>query len=151
MANSSVGISVDWKGAKELLDNLSNLSRATQDKLAFQATAAAARVVRKSAQDNIQSYGLIESGALIGNVAFAKKKPEGTLFSYDIGVRHGTVKQIKQDDDPFYWFMLEFGTVKRPGTPFLSLAFDQEKSTSLETMRRVLAAGIERVLARGRR
>jgi HK97 gp10 family phage protein len=144
----SVQNGIQWEGMKEMAERMKGLSREVQDRLAFRATAAAARNVRKSAQDNIQSYGLIDSGALIGNVAFARKQPQGLSFSYDIGVRHGSRKQIKDDDDPYYWFMLEFGTVKRPGTPFLTLAFEQEKDTSLELMRQVLTTGIERELAK---
>jgi HK97 gp10 family phage protein len=143
-----MAVDIQWTGMKEMAERMRGLSLATKDSLAFRATSAAARLVRKSAQDNIQSYGLIDTGALIGNVAIAKQKPQGLTFSYDIGVRHGSKKQKKEDDDPFYWFMLEFGTVKRPGTPFLTVAFEQEKEASLEIMRKSLSGGIERELAK---
>ena len=145
---SSVQIGIEWQGMKEMAQRMRGLSRETQDKLGFRGAAAASRVVRKSAQDNILSYGLVDTGALIGNVAIARQQVHGLSFSYDIGVRHGSVKQIREDDDPFYWFMLEFGTVKRPGTPFLTLAFEQEKDASLEAMRTVLSRGIDRELAK---
>jgi HK97 gp10 family phage protein len=140
-------VTIEITGMKELAAKLSALSRQTQDHIAFKATSAAARNVVKSTQANIQTYGLIDTGAMIGNVAYARQKPQGLVFSYDIGVRHGTRKQKKADDDPWYWWLLEFGTAERPGTPFLSLAMDQEKEASLETMRTVIDANINRVLA----
>ena len=140
-------ITVTWAGAKELAARVAGLSRVTQDHLAFMATSGAAHNVVTSAQANIQSYGLVKTGALIGNVARARKGVQGLTFSYDIGVRHGK-RQAKIDDDPFYWFMLEFGKKGRPGTPFLSLALEQEKGKSLEIMQGVLTRGLARELAK---
>lgn len=143
------GVTLEWSGMKELAAQLAGLSRETQDHLAFRATSGAAANVVKSAQANIESYGLIKTGALIGNIARARKAVQGLTFSYDIGVRHGTIKQRRDDDDPFYWWWLEFGTVERPGTPFLSVAFEQEKQASLTIMQTVLTNGIARQVARG--
>jgi HK97 gp10 family phage protein len=137
-------VDIEITGLKEMLDNLHSLSRKTQDTLAFRAVSRAARKVRDSAQANIQSYQLIDTGSMIGNVAFARKRPNGLIFSYDIGVRHGTRKQKKVDDDPWYWFLLEFGTVKYTGRHFMTQAFENDKEGSLDVMRDSLADGIER-------
>lgn len=139
-------VDVQITGLKELVENLRSLSTATQKTLAFRAVSKASRQVRDSAQHNIESYQLIDTGSLIGNVAFARKKPNGLIFSYDIGVRHGTKKQKKVHDDPWYWFMLEFGTVKYQGRHFLTQAFEQDKERSLELMRESLKSGIDSAL-----
>lgn len=141
-------VTLEWKGAKELAARLADLSRQTQDHIAFRATYGAARNVVQSTQQNIQSYGLIDTGAMIGNVAVARQPPAGLTFTYEIGVRHGTKKQKKTDDDPWYWSLLEFGTVKRPGTSFLGLAMEQEKQASLDIMRVIIDGDINRVLAK---
>jgi HK97 gp10 family phage protein len=142
---------VQIEGLKELLVTLRELSSATQDTLSYRAAAKAARLVVRSAQANIQSYGLIDTGALIGNVAMARQKPNGLVYSYDIGVRHGTKKQIKTDDDPWYWWLLEFGTVNFEGRHFLTQAFAGEKEEALEAMRTSLTSGIERTVAKTRK
>lgn len=144
-------VDLEWTGMKELAATLRALDQEVQDHLAYRATSGAARGVVRSAQANIVSYGLVDTGSLIGNVAAARKGVNGLVYSYDIGVRHGRVKQKREDDDPFYWFMLEFGTVERPGTPFLTTAFEQEKESSLEIMRKVLSNGLVRIAAKAGR
>jgi HK97 gp10 family phage protein len=139
---------LEWAGMNELAASMKALSREVQDHLAYRAAYGAARNVVKSAQANIVSYGLVDTGALIGNVATARMPPAGLSFSYQIGVRHGTRRQRKEQDDPYYWWWLEFGTVKRPGTPFLTVAFEQEKTHSLDIMAAVLSNGIPRALAK---
>ena len=145
-------ITVQWTGAKELAAQLAGLARATADHLAYRATYGASHNVRNAAIENIVARGLVESGALVGNVAVARIAPKGLVFSYDIGVRHGAIKQIHEDDDPYYWFMLEFGTVKRPvGTPYLTPAIENNKEASLNIMQEVLTRGIASVVAKGGR
>ncbi len=139
-------VDIQWKGVEQLTSNLKMLSLETKDKLAMRAVGKAAKNVRDAAKDNVIHLWLIETGALLDNIAFARKKPNGLVYSYDIGVRHGTKKQIREDNDPWYWWMLEFGTVKRPGTPFMVPAFEQQKEKSLELMRDTLATGIENAL-----
>ena len=142
-------VTVEWSGAKELAQTLAGLARDAQDHLAFRAVSGASQNVRNAAIENIVSLGLVKSGALVDNVAIARKAPAGLTFSYDLGVRHGAVRQIKEDDDPYYWFMLEFATMKRPvGTPFLSKAVEQNKEASLTIMQGVLTRGIARQLSK---
>ena len=143
-------INLEWSGVKELTANLHALSQTTQDHLAFLAVAAASRNVKASAQANITSYGLIKSGSLIGNVAIVRKKQDGQNFRYDIGERHGAKAQVREDDNPWYWFMLEFGTKKYKGRHFLSQAFESEKGASLNIMQESLTRGIARTVKQGK-
>jgi HK97 gp10 family phage protein len=145
-------VTVEWKGLEGMLNNLSTLSFETKDKLAFRAVAAAAKAVQKTAKHNIMDYDLIETGALLDNVVTARQKPEGLTFSYHVGVRHGNRSQIKKGYDPWYWFILEFGSVKYEGRHFMTQAFESEKQNSLDIMRESLDRGITRaVKAQARR
>ncbi len=135
-------VEVQWKGAEELINNLSTLKLETKDKLAFRAVAAASKAVQKRAKYNIMDYDLIESGALLDNVVVARQKPEGLTYSYHVGVRHGTRAQIKKNWDPWYWFILEFGSVKYEGRHFMTQAFESEKEKALDIMRESLDRGI---------
>jgi HK97 gp10 family phage protein len=136
-------VTVEWKGAEQLINNLSTLSFETKDKLAFRAVAGAARAVQRAAKNNIMSYDLVETGALLDNVVTARQKPEGLTFTYHVGVRHGTRSQIKKGNDPWYWFILEFGSVKYEGRHFMTQAFESEKQNALDLMRDSLDRGIQ--------
>ena len=142
-------IKVEWTGAKELAAQMAGLARDAADHLAFRAVYGAAENSRVAAIENVVNEGLVESGALVHNVAIVRKPVAGLTFSYDLGVRHGAITQIHEDDDPYYWFMLEFGTVKRPkGTPFITPAIEQNKEKSLSIMQAVVTRGIARYLAK---
>jgi HK97 gp10 family phage protein len=135
-------VDIQWKGVEELTNNLKWLSLETKTKFAYRAVAKAAKNVVKAAKNNILDYGLIESGALLDNVAYARQKREDAVFSYNIGVRHGSKKQIRENWDPWYWFILEFGSVKYEGRHFMTQAFESEKEKSLDLMRESLVGSI---------
>jgi hypothetical protein len=88
------------------------LSERDLKSVSYKATRAGAARIADQFKENIRSAGLVDSGAFLRGVAVARKRtPE-----YEIGVRHGTVKQIKSGDDPFYWWFHEFGFTHRDGT-----------------------------------
>jgi HK97 gp10 family phage protein len=141
---------VTVRGFAELTNKLGQLKSETQRTIAYAAVSAAARVVKKAAIKNATSYGWADiggqvTGALIQNIANVRKKSQGALFVYEVGVRHGTVKQIKTGDDPFYWWFHEFGYTARNGTevrarPFLAPAIESSRNLAVIAMGKRLQA-----------
>jgi hypothetical protein len=110
------------------------------------ATNAAAQVVKREAVVIARMQGLVETGALVKNIAVARER--GTppdYFEYHIGVRHGREAKGAQKiavrgkdgrirfeytDDPFYWWFWEIRPLQRlparhvPRRPFMRPAMD---------------------------
>jgi HK97 gp10 family phage protein len=66
-----------------------------------------------------------------------------------VGGKTSDVKAAKQGTgklgtDAYYWRFLEFGTVKRPATPFLRPAFESNKQKAAGEIKRVLERRIKR-------
>lgn len=114
-------------GIAELRATLKQLrSRSEVDAIAFRATHGAAKDLARRASANVWAQGLLETGALSRAIAFKKFRKTATLLGYTVGVRHGkriTKSQRNLKDDPWYWWMHEFGTVNLPARPFLRPAF----------------------------
>jgi hypothetical protein len=94
---------------------------------------------------------------LIRNIAIARVNTGNPLvFAYDVGVRHGTRKQMKQTkaagknvNDPWYWFLHEFGFHDRGGNevgprPFITPAFHRRMSDGLDMMADTMKRGIDK-------
>jgi hypothetical protein len=90
------------------------LTARDQRAFSYKATRAGAARIVEQFRANIRAAGLVDSGAFVRNVAV--RKTRASMTEYEVGVRHGTVKQIKSGDDPFYWWFHEFGYRRRDGT-----------------------------------
>lgn len=151
MADRSVH--VDYSSLKA---GLLMLSDDMKRRSAFLASAAGARVIQKLAIQNAKTVpsgdvpGLVDTGALIRNIAIARQKVQkgGTYYPYHVGVRHGTKKQIKTNNDPWYWWMHEFGWTDRKGVKhkasFLVPAIAASPASSFNAIRASLARSIAR-------
>lgn len=154
------------RGLAELLDNLDGLN-VTVRTAGRGATNAAAQVVKKQAIVNARAQGLVDTGALVDNIAVKRQTGTSpTWFEYHIGVRHGKEAKGAQriavrgsdgkvrfeySDNPFYWFFWEFGHyntwAKRfiAARPFLRPAMLSKEGELVEVMRTYLAAKIEKI------
>ena len=148
---------VTLSGFKELAENLRGIDAEMRTKIGYRAVARVMRQTRDDAVRNAYAAGLLDTGALIRNIALARiKTGSSLLFIYDVGVRHGTKKQMKQTkaagrnvNDPYYWFMHEFGYTHRGGgqvgpTPFLTPAFQLRMGDGIALMSDTLWKGIEK-------
>lgn len=126
-------------GMKEFQENLKKLKEKEVERLAFQSALAGAGVVRNLAKRNLKQQGLIDTGAILRNIAVARQKKPGKAM-YQIGVRSGRKSKgaqrligrgakVSYVNDPFYWWFHEFGTSKMPARPFLVPALQEAAST----------------------
>jgi HK97 gp10 family phage protein len=157
------------RGLQELLDNLEAVHVSVRS-AARGATNAAAQVVKRQAVENARAQGLVNTGALVNNIAV--KRERGTppnIVEYHIGVRHGREAkgaqkiavrgrdgsiQFEYVNDPFYWWFWEFGhynvLLRRhvAARAFLRPAMETKAPELLQVMRDYLAQRIERVTAK---
>lgn len=145
-------------GLKEFQDNLKKLTSKEVEKLAFQSALAGAGVVRNLAKRNLRQQGLVDTGALLKNIAVARVKKNG-VATYQIGVRTGRKARgakrvigrgarVSYTDDPFYWWFHEFGTSKMPARPFLIPALQEATNTgkAFSAMQKRAVKTLERYL-----
>jgi HK97 gp10 family phage protein len=156
---------IDVQGLQKLQRDMQTLSQDVARKVSRAATSAAAQVVRKAAQQNITALGLVDSGNLRAAVGIARTKRTSLTSEHRVGVRSGggyrngdiaggktsDVKAAKSGSgklgvDAFYWSFLEFGTVKRSGTPFLAPALAQNTQPAIDAMKKRLEARIKKAM-----
>lgn len=139
----------------DLQKALNEMGLDMQTKAGFNAAAAGARAVQKKAIQNAKTVpsgripGLVDTGALVKNIAIARRPvTAGVYFPYHIGVRHGTKKQMKTGNDPWYWWLLEFGYTDRGGGrhkfPFLMPAVASSQMEAFVAIRKSLERSLKR-------
>lgn len=140
---ASVVIRVD--GLRELGERMRGLSAKVANKVAGQATGAAAQVVKKAAKRHIQSNPSIDTGALLNAVIIKKLGKSQTQYTAEhiVTVRGRGKRKLKgkQTEAPHARF-IEFGTVNAPAEPFLRPAFDQNGSKMIDAMKQKLSDAI---------
>jgi HK97 gp10 family phage protein len=146
----------EMRGLKELIENLEGL-KVTARSACRGATNAAAQVVRREAVIKARAQGLVQTGALVKNIAVARERGTSpTYFEYHIGVRHGLETKgaqkiaIRGKDgrirfqytgNPFYWWFWEFGhynvflRAQVPAKPFIRPAIDSKAPELLGVMK----------------
>jgi HK97 gp10 family phage protein len=140
----SMGANVKTLGVDELRKRMQMLrSYQEVEKIMFRGTYGAATDVRALAIDNARVNFREHTGALQKNIARKKIKKGSTWMGYTVGVRHGTRFQRGQTrkagrnvNDPWYWWILEFGTNdgRIPPRPFLGKAFKQLQGRSTDVI-----------------
>lgn len=112
------------RGLAELLENLDSLG-VSERSARRGAVNAAAQVVKRQAVENARAQGLVETGALVKNIAVKRERNTSpTWTEYHVGVRSGgqakgaekiavrgkdgTIR-FEYTNNPFYWHMWEFG------------------------------------------
>lgn len=155
----------EMRGLRELLENLKALDRniSTESRIA---AAAGATIVKKEAVNIARVQGLVDTGALVKNIAI--KREPGTpknIHEYHIGVRHGANARgaariavrgrdgkigFQWTNNPFYWWFWEFGHyngfLKRhiAARPFIRPAMTGKQGEVMDSIKKRLAARIEK-------
>lgn len=159
--------SIKVEGLVDLQRAMRALSEDVAKKVSRAATQAAATVVRKSAQQNIQALGLVDTGNMRAAVATTRTRRTRLTSEHRVGVRSGAglrsgdiqggktadVKAAKAGTgklgvDAFYWRFLEMGTVRRGPTPFLAPALANNTQQATDAMAQRLKARIDKASKR---
>lgn len=155
----------EMKGLKELLENLQGLDRNINAE-ARGAANAGAQVVKREAVVIARMQGLVDTGALIKNIAVKReKRTPKNIYEYHVGVRHGSESKngeriaVRSHDgkihfqwtnNPFYWWFWEFGHyngfLKRhvAAKPFIRPALAGKTSEVFEAMKIRLTNRLEK-------
>jgi HK97 gp10 family phage protein len=151
-----VPFSYNLSGFNEMVKTLLELKEDVGKKAIYMASSAAARVVRNNARKNAQA-AFTDPDVLVKNIVVGRSKEfTPPVVAYEVGVRHGTVKQIKEDNDPYYWFMWEFGhnnlfTRRFERKPFMVPAIEMSRADALAAMEKSIARAIRRVEAKAKK
>jgi len=148
------------KGLAELLQDLKDLD-ANVNSEARIAAAAGAKLVKKEAVLIARAQGLVDTGALVKNIAIKREPgtPRG-IHEYHIGVRHGPQtdewvvtssgkRGKKYSNNPFYWWFWEFGHFNTflgrhvAAKPFIRPALVNKQGEVIDAMKARLAARIK--------
>jgi hypothetical protein len=125
-----MGVKAQVGGIQELKAKLAFLrSQDSINAITYRGTYGPARFVKELAINNTRAAFQNQSGALLEGWA-QKKIKQGTKYGYTVGVRHGTIKNIKTGRDPFYWWFHEFGYYNKPGKFMLTRAWSQYATTA---------------------
>lgn len=146
-------MSVQISGLIELEQALQGLEKKLATKIARRAVARGAGVIRAEARTRAKAQGLVNSGALVKNIALKREtKTARTRTEYHVGVRHGAQAknarkiQVRErsgklrtlyQNDPFYWWFWEFGhqnifTRRRMAKPFLRPAWEAKREAAAQ-------------------
>jgi HK97 gp10 family phage protein len=142
---------IQVSGLRELEQRMKKLASDVAIKAARSATAAAAAVVKKAAQDNIRKSPSIQTGSLLASVIVKRLgKSETNLTSEHIVTVRGrgkkrpyTAKGKRIETAPHAHFV-EFGTVNMPAEPFLRPAIEQNVQKAIDVMADKLRQRIEK-------
>lgn len=143
--------SVKVQGLRELGLAMQGLSADMAGKIARQAVAAGAGVVRKDARAKAPR----DSGNLQAAVVMKRlpKRETPLTEEYYVTVRQGRTRDAikgkrgtgKQGKDAFYARFVEFGTVKMPARPFMRPALENNTEAATEAMAKRLRDRIAKV------
>jgi HK97 gp10 family phage protein len=140
-------VTFEVKGLRELGLAMNKLERDMSLKISWNATGAAARVVKTRAQRNIQSSPSVRTGLLLKSVII-KRMPaseRGDLTAEHIVTVRGRGKRSRKGiltQGAPYAHMVEFGTIHMPAEPFLRPALENAQSEAVAAMKRALERGI---------
>lgn len=138
----------DISGLKELQAAMNSLKGDLAGKIARQATAAAAGVVRKAAKANAPK----DTGNLKAAIVMKRNRSTNLTEEYNVAIRAGKksdVKNAKQGNgrlgkDAYYGRFVELGTVKMSPRPFLSPALSDNIEPATEAMKKRLHARLKK-------
>ena len=146
MARSTTRVEVT--GLRELGAALQELSQDVSERIIYNATLRAAKVVALRASVNAprseKAHRVGKGGPVVqpGNLArgIATKRLKAT----QTGKAEYEVRwKAKKAGDPFYGLFVEFGTVGQAPTPFMRPAFDTSKRQALKEIQDTLARRIK--------
>jgi HK97 gp10 family phage protein len=152
-----VASSTEVLGLRELGRAMERLGADVAGKVARQATAAGARVVRQAARDKAP----IDSGNLAASIVMKRVRQTNLTEEYIVTPRRGKKKDVKlgkhaarngkagknnlAGKDAFYARFVEFGTVKMPAHPFMRPALENNIPAATQAMADRLRARLKKV------
>ena len=143
-----MGDKFDISGLKELQLAMNRLSGDMAGKIARQATAAAAGVVRKAAKNNAP----VDTGNLKAAIVMKRKRETNLTEEYNVAVRAGKKSDVKNakagkgrlGKDAYYFRHIELGTVKMTPRPFLGPALSENIQPATDAMKKRLTARLQK-------
>lgn len=131
---------------------MQGLSDDMRTKVARQAVAAGAGVVRKAARANAP----VDSGNLQAAVVMKRVRDTNLTEEYIVTPRRGKTRDGKAakrgngklGKDAYYARFVEFGTVKMPARPFMRPALEDNVQRATQAIAERLAARIKKVTAK---
>lgn len=143
------GIRVD--GMEALRETLMTLPLAFREKVVRAALAEAAHLTKVA----VEAYAPVYTGLLQQSIRVGKRNNKGdpdtvTYVVFVYGVKRTTGKRDKnlKEDNPYYWYFLEFGTSKMAAHPFMLPAFEASAAQALHAARAVAVLKTEREMKR---
>jgi HK97 gp10 family phage protein len=144
-----VGEVVQVKGLRELGEAMRLLSADMAGKIARQATAAGASVVRKAARQGAP----VDTGNLQAAIVMKRERQTRLTEEYVVAVRKGKKRDSKAakrgegrlGKDAYYASMVEFGTVKTPAQPFMRPALENNVTAATNAIAKRLKQRIDKV------
>ena len=142
---SGDGTFIKVDGLKELQAAINRLGNNLDKKAVKSGLAAAGKVIREEAKAIAKSKNLKKSGALIKNIAIKHERQSKGQYEHEIhvGVRHG--KSRGKDNDPYYWWFLEFGTSKITAKPFMAPAFETKKVVAVDSFKEAVSKMVNKM------
>jgi len=136
-------------GLRQLGEAMRGLSEDVRTKVARQAVAAGASVVRKAARDKAP----VDSGNLKASMIMKRIRETNLTEEYIVTPRKGKTRdgkaakrgQGKLGKDAYYARFVEFGTVKVPARPFIRPAMEDNVQRATQAIADRLAARIKKV------
>lgn len=124
-------------GLDDVLARMEQITEKLAKKAMRKAMRKGGNLIRKAAIANAP----VDSGDLRAHIALRLKVKPGAFY-VRIGVRGGAKKN---DGTPYYWRMVEFGTVKQAARPFMRPALDNNAHEVLQTIVRTLRDEVARL------
>jgi HK97 gp10 family phage protein len=139
---------VEVKGLRELGLQMRALGADMAGKVARQATASGASVVRKAVKDRVP----VDTGNLRAAIVMKRERQTRLTEEYVVAVRKGKRRDVtaakrgegKLGKDAYYAHMVEFGTVKMPAQPFIRPGFEESAGRATEAIAKRLKQRIDK-------
>lgn len=136
-------------GLRELGERMRKLSADMAGKVARQATAAGAKIVR----DQVRVNAPKDTGNLAAAVVMKRITNSSLSAEYVVAVRKGKRTDVanaksgqgKLGKDAYYAHMVEFGTVKMSAQPFIRPAFESQKNAAVDAIASRLKKRLDRL------
>jgi HK97 gp10 family phage protein len=121
-------------GMQELFGRLREMkSTRTMDTIAYRGTFGAAKDLKGEIAAQLLITHTIDEGTTYKNVA-QKKMKHGGKQGYTVGFRANTRRQKNAGDNPWYWWLLEFGTRFIPARSFFRVAWARYQARAREVV-----------------
>lgn len=129
-------LTIDTKSLDDVLKRIAQVEEKIAKKALRKASRKAMNIVKKAAKDNAPE----DSGDLTEHIDLRLKIKPGVIYAR-VGVRGGAKKN---DETPYYWRMVEFGTKNQAAQPFMLPALEENASAVLDTVTEALRKALDK-------